>query len=488
MKENSGADKRVIPEGAELLSRIKERFVCQQCGYESQGFLGRCPGCGSWNSLVAETITPEGIKKAAGTGEVPVLLSRVNDISEKRLVTYLGEWDRVLGGGLVPGSLVLVGGAPGIGKSTLLLQVAHLLSSRYGKILYVTGEESASQTRLRARRLGTDEGEIYLLAETNIEGIILQIERLQPVAVMVDSIQTMYLPDIQAAPGSVSQVREGAARFLRLAKDGGPAVILVGHVTKEGFLAGPKVLEHLVDCVLYLEGERYQAYRILRAVKNRFGSTNEIGIFEMTGSGLQEVTNPSAMLMAERPAGVAGSSVVACLEGTRPLLLEIQALVSKTTFGNPRRLATGIDFNRALLLAAVLEKRAGLPLGGYDIYLNVAGGIAINEPAADLGICLAIASGLKDRPLGSRTLVLGEVGLAGEVRAVNQLQRRIEEAARLGFNRFIIPAGNRGSIKGQSGCEIYNVSTVSEALRLALVNNGSGAGDSTPGNLLYKYS
>lgn len=396
------------------------------------------------------------------------MLAEVNDISARRLVTSLGEWDRVLGGGLVPGSLVLVGGAPGIGKSTLLLQVAHLLACKYGSILYVTGEESAGQTRLRAQRLGAMDGAIYLLAETNVEAIIDQIEKLQPVAVIIDSIQTMILPEVQAAPGSVSQVREGAARFLRLAKGGGPAILLVGHVTKEGFLAGPRVLEHLVDCVLYLEGERYQAYRILRAVKNRFGSTNEIGVFEMAGSGLEEIRNPSAMLLAERPAGVAGSSVVACLEGTRPLLLEIQALVSRTNFGNPRRLATGIDFNRALLLAAVLEKRANLPLGGYDIYLNVAGGIAINEPAADLAVCLAIASSLQDRPLEARTLVLGEVGLAGEVRAVTQLERRVEEAARLGFNRFIVPAGNSKGLKERPGYEVYDVRTVGEALGLAL--------------------
>ncbi|WP_434073871.1 DNA repair protein RadA [Moorella naiadis (nom. illeg.)] len=451
------------------MAKLKERYVCQQCGYESLGFLGRCPGCDSWNSLVLEPEITTISQNPAAPAATPVLLAEVNDISTRRLVTSLGEWDRVLGGGLVPGSLVLVGGAPGIGKSTLLLQVAHLLACKYGCILYVTGEESAGQTRLRAQRLGALDGAIYLLAETNIEAIIDQIEKLQPAVVIIDSIQTMILPEVQAAPGSVSQVREGAARFLRLAKGGGPAVLLVGHVTKEGFLAGPRVLEHLVDCVLYLEGERYQAYRILRAVKNRFGSTNEIGVFEMAGSGLEEVRNPSALLLAERPAGVAGSSVVACLEGTRPLLLEIQALVSRTNFGNPRRLATGIDFNRALLLAAVLEKRAKLPLGGYDIYLNVAGGIAINEPAADLAVCLAIASSLQDRPLESRTLVLGEVGLAGEVRAVTQLERRVEEAARLGFNRFIVPAGNSKGLKDRPGYEVYDVHIVGEALELALV-------------------
>jgi DNA repair protein RadA/Sms len=451
-----------------FLAKTKGRFVCQQCGYESLSFLGRCPGCGSWNSLVAEVSPSEGISRPAGLKASPALLARISDITGERLISTLSEWDRVLGGGLVPGSLILVGGAPGIGKSTLLLQVAHRLAARYGKILYVSGEESPGQVRLRAQRLEALNGEIYFLGETDVEAILAGIESLRPVAVIVDSIQTMFLPTIQAAPGSVSQVRECAARFLRLAKDGGPAVILVGHVTKEGFLAGPRVLEHLVDTVLYLEGERYQAYRILRAAKNRFGSTNEIGIFEMVSGGLKEVANPSELLLAERPAGVAGSSVVACLEGTRPLLLEIQALVSPTTFGNPRRLATGVDFNRALLLTAVLEKRAGLHLGGYDIYLNVAGGIAINEPAADLGICLAIASGLKDRPVEAETLVLGEVGLAGEVRAVSQVERRIEEAVRLGFRRFLIPTGNKNRLISQNDCEIYAVRSVVEALELGL--------------------
>ncbi len=430
-------------------------------------FLGRCPGCGSWNSLVAEPVPLEGMS-LVGLKAHPSLLVEVSDITGERLLSTLGEWDRVLGGGLVPGSLIVVGGAPGIGKSTLLLQVAQKLAARYGKILYVSGEESPGQVRLRAQRLEALNGEIYFLAETNVEAIIAGIESLNPVTVIVDSIQTMFLPSVQAAPGSVSQVRECAARFLRLAKDSGPAVILVGHVTKEGFLAGPRVLEHLVDTVLYLEGERYQAYRVLRAAKNRFGSTNEIGIFEMVGGGLKEVLNPSELLLAERPAGVAGSSVVACMEGTRPLLLEIQALVSPTTFGNPRRLATGVDFNRVLLLTAVLEKRAGLHLGSYDIYLNVAGGITVNEPAADLGICLAIASGFKDRPVEAETLVLGEVGLAGEVRAVSQVERRIEEAARLGFRRFLIPAGNKSRLIKEDDCEIYDVRSVAEALEIGL--------------------
>ncbi len=453
-----------------VLARPHERFVCQQCGYESWSFLGRCPDCGSWNSLVAELPPPARvIATTGGRKSSPALLAEVSDITGERMVTDLREWDRVLGGGLVPGSLILVGGAPGIGKSTLLLQVAHLLAGRYGCVLFISGEESAAQLRLRAQRLEALTGAIYLQTETDVEAILAGIAEVAPAAVIVDSIQTMFLPGVQAAPGSVSQVRECAARFLRLAKDGGPAVILVGHVTKEGFLAGPRVLEHLVDTVLYLEGERYQAYRILRAAKNRFGSTNEIGIFEMAGSGLKEVANPSEVLLAERPAGVAGSCVAACLEGTRPLLLEIQALVTPTTFGNPRRLATGIDYNRALLLAAVLEKRAGLHLGGYDIYLNVAGGISINEPAADLATCLAMASGFKDRPLAAETLVLGEVGLAGEIRAVTQVERRLEEAARLGFRRFLIPAGNKSRLKAVNNCEVYDVRSVAEALEAGLM-------------------
>ncbi len=396
------------------------------------------------------------------------MLSEAKDIACGRLQAGLPEWDRVLGGGLVPGSVTLLGGAPGIGKSTLLLQIAHCLSNKYGKILYISGEESTAQVRLRAQRLGTLAGEIYLLAETDVEVVISEINTLSPAVVIVDSIQTMVFPPVQAAPGSVSQVRECATRLLRQAKTSGAAVILVGHVTKEGFLAGPKVLEHLVDCVLYLEGERYQAYRVLRAAKNRFGSTNEIGIFEMSGKGLEQVLNPSEIFLAERPEGVTGSCVVACLEGTRPLLLEIQALVSRTTFGTPRRLSTGIDYNRALLLTAVLEKRAALPLSGYDIYLNVAGGIDINEPTADLAVCLAIASSYKERPLGAQTLALGEVGLAGEVRAVFQLERRLEEALRLGFKRFLIPAGNKRQPGKRDNCEIIEVSSVLEALATAL--------------------
>ncbi|PRR72896.1 DNA repair protein RadA [Neomoorella humiferrea] len=450
------------------MAKIKERFICQVCGYETWSYLGRCPSCGSWNSLVVEVVAGEMVKGRGRKEAVPSLLTEIADIKGERLVSMLGEWDRVLGGGLVPGSLILVGGAPGIGKSTLLLQVAHSLAERYGKILYISGEESPEQVKLRAQRLKALKGPIYFLAETDVEGVLAGIEGLDPVVAIIDSIQTMYLPAIQAAPGSVSQVRECAARFQRLAKKGGTAVILVGHVTKEGFLAGPRVLEHLVDTVLYLEGERYQAYRILRAAKNRFGSTNEIGIFEMDARGLKEVANPSETLLAERPVGVAGSSVAACMEGTRPLLLEIQALVSPTSFGNPRRLTTGVDYNRALLLTAVLEKRAGLNLAGHDVYLNVAGGITINEPAADLAICLAIASGFKDRPVAQETLVLGEVGLAGEVRAVSQLERRIEEAIRLGFKRFIIPAGNKSSLFSQNDCEFYSVRSVIEALEVGL--------------------
>ncbi|MDN5348279.1 MAG: hypothetical protein PWP65_1843 [Clostridia bacterium] len=450
------------------LARPKNRYICQECGFESWRWMGRCPGCDSWNSLVEE---PAASFAPIGAGDkkraIPLPLTEAHCLESARLKTGLEEWDRVLGGGLVPGSLILLGGAPGIGKSTLLLQVAKALGQKTGKVLYVSGEESCGQTRMRAERLGCVLPSIYILAETSVEAILAAAVELQPVAVIIDSIQTVSLEEVQAAPGSVSQVRESASRFLRLAKDNGIAVVLIGHVTKDGFLAGPKVLEHLVDCVLYLEGERHQSYRLLRAFKNRFGSTNEVGLFQMGGKGLEEVLNPSEWLLAERPAGVSGSVVVSSLEGTRPLLLEIQALASRTAFGNPRRLAAGMDFNRLLLLVAVLEKRAGLPLGSYDIYLNVVGGVEISEPAADLGICLAVASSLKDVPVGDRTMVLGEVGLAGEVRGVTQPERRIEEAARLGFTSFIVPETNKRYLqKNLPDLDIIGVSTLAEALKI----------------------
>ncbi|GFN23129.1 DNA repair protein RadA [Thermanaeromonas sp. C210] len=449
--------------------KTRVRFVCQACGYESASWLGRCPVCGAWDSLTREVEGAARLSSShAGENTSPVLLADAPEIGAERLQSDVREWDRVLGGGLVPGSLILVGGAPGIGKSTLLLQLAHSLAERYGAVLYVSGEESPGQTRLRAQRLGALSRRIYLLAETNVQTILQQVEALEPVVVIVDSIQTVFLPDLPAAAGSLSQVRESAAAFLRAAKKGGPAAILVGHITKDGFLAGPKVLEHLVDCVLYLEGEGMQAYRLLRAAKNRFGSTNEVGVFAMTSQGLKEVPNPSETLLAERPHGVAGSVVTACLEGTRPLLLEIQALVSRTSFGHPRRLSTGLDYNRALLLMAVLEKRGHLPLGTHDVYLNVAGGINITEPAADLAVCLAIASSLQDKPLDPHLLVVGEVGLAGEVRAVAQAEKRVEEARRLGFTRFILPEGNKKTFPSRQEGEVYFVRTITEGLKLAL--------------------
>ncbi|HBT46696.1 MAG TPA: DNA repair protein RadA [Peptococcaceae bacterium] len=449
--------------------KTRVRFVCQACGYESASWLGRCPGCGAWDSLAREAEKPvRSDPSPGGDSPPPVLLAEAPDIGAARLQSDVKEWDRVLGGGLVTGSLTLVGGAPGIGKSTLLLQVAHSVAERHGAVLYVSGEESPGQIRLRARRLGALSRRIYLLAETDVRGILHHVEDLEPALVIVDSIQTVFLPDLSAAPGSLSQVRESAAAFLRAAKRGGPAVILVGHITKDGFLAGPKVLEHLVDCVLYLEGEGMHAYRLLRAAKNRFGSTNEVGVFAMTSQGLKEVPNPSENLLAERPLGVAGSVVTACLEGTRPLLLEIQALVSRTSFGNPRRLSTGLDYNRALLLMAVLEKRGHLPLGAHDVYLNVAGGINITEPAADLAVCLAIASSLKDKPVDPHLLVAGEVGLAGEVRAVAQAEKRVEEARRLGFTRFILPEGNKKTFSSRQEDEMYFVRTITEGLKLAL--------------------
>jgi len=371
-----------------------------------------------------------------------------------------------LGEGLVPGSLLLLGGSPGIGKSTLILQVAASYARLYGKALYVSGEESLSQIKLRGERLGVSGEEIYLLAEMDVERITEAAELLQPKLVIVDSIQTVYSPSVPASPGSVSQVRECTSSFLRLAKERGTSIILIGHVTKEGYLAGPRVLEHLVDVVLYLEGERYHSLRLLRAVKNRFGSTHEVGLFEMTPQGMREVGDPSEMFLSQRPEGAAGSCVVACMEGNRPLLLEIQSLVTPSAFPNPRRLATGVDFNRSLLLMAILEKRAGLNLGRYDIYLNVAGGMEVREPAADLGICLAIASSLKDRPLRPSTVVMGEVGLAGELRAIPHWERRVEEAARLGFRWCICPPSGRSSGERVS-LGILTAGTLREALDMA---------------------
>ncbi|MFN3285128.1 MAG: DNA repair protein RadA [bacterium] len=441
---------------------MRVAYVCQSCGYRSPRWLGRCPNCDAWNSLAEEVDVPR--RPAASRTAKPIPLPEVSPLPEERWPTGIGELDRVLGGGFVPGSLVLVGGDPGIGKSTLALQAAFRLAEAGRAVLYVAGEESAQQTRMRAERLGAVSRGVWVVAETDLDAVLGSVRKLRPALVVVDSIQTVYRPDVPSAPGSVGQVRECAAALLQLAKSEGTAVLLVGHVTKEGMLAGPKVLEHLVDTVLYFEGERHQAYRILRATKNRFGSTNEIGVFEMGPGGLVEVPNPSAAFLGERPPGAAGAAVVCTLEGSRPLLVEVQALVAPSAFGTPRRATSGVDYNRLLLLVAVLEKHAGLAFSQADVYANAAGGVRVEEPAADLGIALALASSYRTLALDGRTVFCGELGLAGEVRPVPQLARRLAEARKLGFERAFVP---RGGVPDGSGLEVVPVGTVVEALELA---------------------
>ncbi|MGF7186343.1 DNA repair protein RadA/Sms [Desulfitispora alkaliphila] len=452
------------------MAQAKVHFFCQQCGHESLKWLGKCPGCGEWNSFVEELAGKKGGKGGKiniPLQEKPKPIKHINLKDEDRMPLGIDEFDRVLGGGIVPGSLVLVGGDPGIGKSTLLLQAASNVSSNQGKVLYVSGEESVRQIALRAKRMECFQDKLSLLAQTDIELIEQQIELEAPQLVVIDSVQTIFHSDIQSAPGSVSQVRECTGYLLRLAKTKNVPIILVGHVTKEGNIAGPRMLEHMVDAVLYLEGERHNSFRILRGVKNRFGSTNEMGIFEMREKGLVPVLNPSEMFLSERPVGASGSVVVPFIEGTRPMLVEIQALVSSSSFGNPRRLTTGLDSNRVALLLAVMEKRAGLHLGNYDAFVNVVGGVRVLEPAADLGIVTAVASSLKDMPISGKTIVMGEVGLTGEVRAISQIEKRINEAAKLGFSRCIIPKGSLTGLDA-SGLKISGVQDIREALEIAL--------------------
>lgn len=445
------------------MDRSRSRYVCQVCGHESAKWLGRCPNCGEWNSLVEEA--PPAARSAARQAPAgqPVSVTEVTLPTETRAATGLAEFDRVLGGGVVSGSVVLVGGEPGAGKSTLLMHVGDRMARNDGSVLYVSAEESVRQTKLRAERLGADAPRLLLMAENDLDVIVQTATERRPSVLVVDSIQTVYRSDVTSAPGSVAQVRECTAALVRLAKGEGIATFIVGHVTKEGAIAGPRVLEHLVDTVLYFEGDRHHAYRILRATKNRFGSTNEIGVFEMAGSGLIEVPNPSAAFLSERPQAAAGSVVVCAIEGTRPLLVEIQALVSPTHFGMPRRTAAGVDYNRVLLLLAVLERRAGLQLAAQDVYVSVAGGLVVEEPAADLGIAVAVASSLRDRPVDPRTVVIGEVGLTGEVRTVPQLGKRLGEAARLGFARAVIPRA--AGVEGPDGLELDQVPDLSSALR-----------------------
>jgi DNA repair protein RadA/Sms len=451
------------------MPKIKTIYQCQTCGYVTPKWLGRCPDCGEWNGFVEErkgAVTRQSSRDIQPHKSKPRTLSSITSGYEQRASTGIKELDRVLGGGVVAGSVILIGGDPGIGKSTLLLQTMFGLSKQYGPVLYISGEESPEQIKIRSERLSINSEDIILIAETSLESIMHHAAKVVPKALVVDSIQTIYTEELVSAPGSVSQVRDCASKLMLFAKRSDIPVFIVGHVTKEGAIAGPRVLEHIVDTVLYFEGDRGHSYRILRTVKNRFGSTNEIGVFEMSDAGLIEVENPSRLFLFERPVNVSGSTVVASLEGTRPLMVEIQSLVSQSTFGMPRRTAMGVDFNRVNLLVAVLEKRVGLHLGGMDIFVNIVGGLRINEPAIDLGIITAITSSLRDIPVGQHVFVFGEVGLSGEVRAVTQAEARLKEAAAIGFKRALLPSGNTEKIKSDCGVEIMGVKTVEECLEI----------------------
>ncbi|MCX7841780.1 MAG: DNA repair protein RadA [Clostridia bacterium] len=451
------------------MAKSKSNFICQECGYESTGWLGKCPACNQWNTFIEEI--RQSVSRASLAADLkPVNINDIKLGEEERYSSGIRELDRVLGGGVVKGSLILVGGDPGIGKSTLLLQVCDKINTDLN-ILYVSGEESVKQIKLRADRLGINNPKLHMISETNFGLIERLIESERPGFVIIDSIQTVFCDELSSAPGSVSQVREVTSGLMRIAKSMGIAMVIVGHVTKEGAIAGPRVLEHMVDTVLYFEGERHLTYRLLRAVKNRFGSTNEIGIFEMRDIGLVEVDNPSIMMLSGRPENVPGSVVVSSLEGTRPMLIEIQALVCPTSFGMPRRMATGVDYNRITLLMAVLEKRVGMQLSNYDAYVNVVSGLKIDEPACDLGIITAIASSFRDASVDEGTVLIGEVGLTGEVRAVGQIDKRIMEAARIGFKTCIIPRGNMKMLEKLKNIEdvaIKGVANVQEALDLVI--------------------
>jgi DNA repair protein RadA/Sms len=457
------------------MAKIKSVFYCQECGYQSAKWLGKCPDCGTWNSLLEERSAPEtGGASRWAAQEIadpalwaPRAISEILPSSEDRFKTELTEFDRVLGGGIVAGSVVLIGGDPGIGKSTLLLQSLDALGKGRGKVLYVSGEESPAQIKLRADRLRISSDHLLILAETSFEEIIHHAQAVAPVAIVIDSIQTMYTKQLSSAPGSVTQIREVASQLMFYAKRSNVAVLIVGHVTKEGSIAGPRVLEHIVDTVLYFEGDKGHPYRILRAVKNRFGSTNELGVFEMKGAGLVGVDNPSGLFLAERPRDASGSVVVAALEGTRPILVELQALVSPSYLGTARRMALGVDPNRVSLLLAILEKRAGLQLAGQDVFVNVVSGIRIDEPAIDLGVLSAVASSFRERPVDPETIFFGEVGLAGEIRGIQQAGIRIREAEKLGFKRCVLPKRNEEELRREEltfAMELVGVSHVAEAL------------------------
>ncbi|MFH1413754.1 MAG: DNA repair protein RadA [Candidatus Omnitrophota bacterium] len=455
--------------------KIKTVFSCQSCGYQSPKWLGRCPDCNNWNTFAEEDFAlPSSIKikeRVSLYKDEPVLLKDVEVKEEHRFKTDITELDRVLGGGVMPGSVVLIGGDPGVGKSTVALQICNQLTRQEVRVLYVSGEESVTQTKLRAKRItgGKESSQLFIVNQTDLSLILEYIKKINPQVVIIDSIQVIFEPTISSSPGSVSQVRECAGILTQLAKSTGTAIFIIGHVTKEGAIAGPRVLEHIVDTVLYFEGDRFSIYRILRAVKNRFGSTNEIGVFEMTSNGLVEVKNPSQIFLSERPKDVSGSVVVSILEGTRPLLVEIQALVSKANFGYAQRRAQGFNYNRLALLIAVLEKRIGLHLAAEDIFVNVAGGIKIEDPAADLAVCIAAASAFREKLVIPETVVLGEVGLAGEIRSISQAALRINEAEKLGFKRCVLPQNNYKNMKlKKDNIELIPVSILKEALDLTL--------------------
>ncbi len=449
------------------MAKAKQVFFCRECGYESAKWMGQCPGCKAWNTFVEEkVVTGAKRSRTKALSSAPASILEVTTGEETRIVTGMKELDRVLGGGIVKGSLILLGGDPGIGKSTILLQVCRNLTEEGHTVLYVSGEESPQQIKMRAERLGEFKKELYLHCETDVDMVEEAIERVHPEVLVVDSIQTMTLDDVDSAAGSVSQVREVTNRFMQTAKTKNIAIFIVGHVTKEGNVAGPRTLEHMVDTVLYFEGERSSAYRILRGVKNRFGSTNEIGVFEMKDTGLAEVLNPSQAMLEGRPIDASGSVVVCSMEGTRPLLIEIQALVAQTNFQMPRRTSVGIDYNRVNLLMAVLEKRAGIHLGSCDAYVNLTGGIRLSEPAIDLGIVLALVSSYRNRGIDEHTIIFGEVGLTGEIRGVNMAKQRVKEAAKLGFTTCILPASNASNIKDIQGIKLLGVSNVKEAIDL----------------------
>ena len=455
------------------MAKKKTKFVCQECGYETPKWMGWCPGCHEWNTMVEELNSES--STVPGTGmhrkskrEKAIPITQVEKLDQPRSDTGIRELNRVLGGGLVPGSFVLVGGDPGIGKSTLLLQATHELAKRGLSVLYVSGEESAEQIRLRADRLDALSERLLVVSETDLTAVELLMDEVRPKLMVIDSIQTMFHPDISSAPGSVAQVRECTGQLMRWAKEQNIAIIIVGHVTKSGSLAGPRMLEHMVDCVLYFEGERHHTYRVLRAVKNRFGSTNEIGVFEMKEEGLAEVENPSELFLSGRPVGAPGTAVTASMEGTRPVLVELQALVAPTSFATPKRMAAGIDYNRVTMIMAVLEKRLGLFLQNYDAYINVVGGVRIDEPAVDLSVAVSLASSFRDVAVSPFDLFIGEVGLTGEVRGVSRIEQRVAEAHNMGFKRVILPEKNGQGWTPPKGIKLIGVKTLEEALEVAL--------------------